>query len=222
MRRTVADPAEHEELRQLRRRLDGEDVRDAARALLEPGEVLRELGEVSVAHGDTGPVSEWQPIELTVPGWFDRIWAWGTRTAVRKALFFTLLAPVAVVAALDSIGPSTLMDRLVGGRTCEGPRGSTARRVQHALSALGPGGNRIAVTDRRILLIRQELFASPPVLNVILPVPFADLAGASHKPRGLLRRRVELRFTDSSRIVLALPMFGTTNPREIIAAVARR
>jgi hypothetical protein len=199
----VADPADHEKLRRL----------------LPPGETLRELGEVSVAHGDTGPVSDWHPIELSSPAWFDRIWSWGTRSPVRKALFFTLLAPVAAVSALDSIGPSTLIDRLIGGRVCEGPRGSIARRVEHALSALGPGGNRIAITDRRMLLLRQALFADPPELSLLLAVPLTDVAGANRKPRGFLRRRVELRFVDGTRIVLALPTFSATSPRRLLAAL---
>jgi hypothetical protein len=210
---------ETEEMRRLRRQLAGEDVRDAARALLAPGETLRELGEVTVAYGDTGPVSDWQPVALTSPAWFDRIWSWGTRSPVRKAVFFTLLAPVAAVAALDSIGPSTLMDRLIGGRVCEGPRGSTARQIEHALSALGPGGNRIAITDRRILLLRQALFADPPDLNLLLAVPLTDIAAANRKPRGFLRRRVELRFVDGTRVVLALPTFGATSPRRLLAAL---
>jgi hypothetical protein len=201
---------------------EAEDLRDAARALLAPGETLRELGEVTVAYGDTGPVSDWQPIELASPAWFDRIWSWGTRSRVRKAVFFTLLAPVAAVAALDSIGPSTLIDRLIGGRVCAGPRGSTARQVQHALSALGPGGNRIAVTDRRLLVLRQALFADPPELSLLLAVPLTDIAGASRKPRGLLRRRVELRFVDGTRIVLALPAFGATSPRRLLEALGPR
>jgi hypothetical protein len=200
-----------------RRATPGED---AARTLLSPGETLRELGEVGVAFGDTGPVSEWQPVELKSPGWWDRAWAFCTRTTLRKVVFFTLFAPVALVLAIDSVGPSALLDRLIGGRTCEGPRGSIARRVQHAMSALGPGANHLVVSDRRVLLVRRELFADPPQLTLVLSVLMHDIAGARHRPRGPLRRRVELRFTDGTRIVLALPLLRAPSPQRLLTALA--
>jgi hypothetical protein len=210
-----------DELGRLRRQLDRQDVRDAARALLEPGEVLREFGEVSRAYGDTGPVSEWQPVELTSPGWLDRMWAYGTRTTFRKVLFFTLLAPLMVYAAIDSMGSSAVLDRMIGGRTCAGPRGSLARRAEHALSALGSGANHVMVSDRRLLLVRAELFADPPEVTLASAVALGDLAAARHRPRGLLRRRIELRFTDGSWIVLALPLLRAPSPERLVAALSR-
>jgi hypothetical protein len=209
-----------EELRRLRRQLDGQGVRDAARALLEPGEVLRELGEVSEAFGDTGPVSEWQPIELKSPGWFDRIWAFGTRTTFRKVVFYTLLAPLMVYLAIDSVGSSTVLDRMIGGRTCVGPRGSLARRVEHALNVLGSGANQVVVSDRRVLLVRAKLFVDPPQLTLVLSAALGDIAAARHRPRGLLRRRVELRFVDGSHIVIALPAFRAPSPKRFLAALS--
>ncbi len=208
-----------EELRRLRRRLDREDVRDAARALLEPGEVLRELGEVREAFGDDGPVSEWQPSELSSPGWFDRIWAFGTKTTVRKVVFFTLLAPLMVYLAIDSVGPGTLLDRMIGGRTCVGPRGSLARRVQYALNVLGPSANHVVVSDRRVLLVRAKLYVDPPQLALVLSLALGEIAAARHRPRGVARRRVELRFTDGSRIVVALPVFAAPSPKRFLAAL---
>jgi hypothetical protein len=220
---TPDDP--DEELRRLQRQLDGEDVRDAARALLDPGEALRELGDIGVAFGDTGPVSEWQPVELNPSAWWDRIWAFGTKTTIRKIAFYTLLAPLAVYAAVESLGdslaagPSTLLDRLIGGRTCQGPRDSLARQVQHALSALGPGADRFVLSDRRLLLVKGTLFTDPPELTMISSVPLTEIATARHRPRGLLRRRVEIRFTDDSRIVLALPALRSPKPKRFVAAL---
>jgi hypothetical protein len=220
---TPDDP--DDELHQLQRQLSGEDVRDAARALLDPGETLREFGDVGVAFGDEGPVSEWQPLDLKPSRRLDKIWAFGTKTTIRKILFYTLLAPLAVYAAVEALGDalaagcSTLLDRLIGGRTCEGPRDSLARRVQHALSALGPGADRFVLSDRRLLLVKGTLFTDPPKLSVISSVPLTDIAQARRRPRGLLRRRVEIRFIDDSRIVLALPTLRSPKPQRLVAAL---
>ena len=223
---TPDDARLDDELHQLQRQLDGEDVRDAARALLDPGETLREFGDVGVAFGDAGPISEWQPVDLTPSRWFERAWTFGTRTTIRKIFFSLLLAPLVVYAAVESLGdvlasgPSTLLERLLGGRTCQGPRDSLARRMQHALSALGPNADRFALSDRRLLLVRGTLFTDPPELTVVTSVSFAEIAQARHRPRGLLRRRVEIRFTDDSRIVLALPAFRSPKPQQFLAALA--
>jgi hypothetical protein len=220
---TPDDP--DEELRRLQRELGGENVRDVARALLDPGETFREFGDIDVAYGDTGPVSQWQPIELKPMRWLDRIWAFGTRSTARKIVFYTLLAPVWVWLAVESLGdalaagPSDLLDRLIGGRTCQGPRDSLARQVQHALSALGPGAEHFILSDRRLLLAKGTLFTDPPELTVISSVPLTEIAMARHRPRGLMRRRVEIRFTDDSRIVLALPVLRSPKPKQFVAAL---
>lgn len=204
-----------EQMRQLQRRLDGEDVRDAARALLDPGEQLRELAEVDVAYGDTGPIADAQPVEVKPSGRIGRLWAFATRTRLRAVLLSSLLLPLAVL----EIGPSALLDRLIGGRVCQGPRGSAARGVQHALSVLGPDANHVVVTDRRLLWVRKELFTEPPRFHPVWSVPVMALATARRRPRGPLRRRVELCFTDGSRIVLALPAFRSPPPRKFLAAL---
>jgi hypothetical protein len=226
VRHTMTTPDDLEdELHQLQRQLDGEDVRDAARALLDPGETLREFGDIGVAFGDDGPVSEWQPLDLKPSRWFDKAWTFGTKTTIRKIFFSFLLAPLVVYAAVESLGdvltsgPSTLLERLVGGRTCQGPRDSLARRMQHALSALGPNADRFALSDRRLLLVRGTVFTDPPDLTVVSSVPLAKIAQARHRPRGPLRRRVEIRFTDDSRIVLALPTFRSPKPQQFLAAL---
>lgn len=207
------------ERRRVQDQRDGEDVREAARALLEPGEALREIGDVGVAFGDEGPVSEWQPIELRSPPWLERVWASGTRTTPRKIAFFTLLAPLAMCAAISSIGPPDVLDRLIGGRTCDGPRDSLARRVQHALSPLGPGADRIVVSDRRLLLVRGARFPDPPHFTLVSSVPLRAIAGARHRPRGPAWRRVDVRFSDDSRIVLALPALRSPRPARLVAAL---
>jgi hypothetical protein len=214
-------PAERdEELARLQRQLNGDDKRDAARTLLEPGESLRELGDVSVAFGDTGPVSDWQPIEPKSPGWFDRAWAFGTRTTLRKVVFSIALAPLFLFMAIASVDSGSIFDRIIGGRTCAGPRGSLARQVEHALSTLGLKANGIVLSDRRMLLVRTELSTESPRYTHVMAVALGDIAAARHRPRGLLRRRVELRFTDGSRIVFALPMFNAPSPERFLAALA--
>jgi hypothetical protein len=215
---TAPDHAD-DEWRELRRQLDGEDVRDAARELLEPGEALRELGEVWVAFGDTGPVSEWQPMELEPSPWLQRAWAFVTRTTLRKIVFFPLLAPLLLYAVIESIGSPDIIDRWVGGRTCEGPRDSLARRFQHALSSLGGNADHVVVSDRRLLLTRRRLFAAAPEFTPIWSLPLAGIARVRHRPRGLVRRRVELSFADGSRIVLALPVLRSPHPRRLVAAL---
>jgi hypothetical protein len=203
--------------------IDTEDAaarrREAVQVLLEPGEVPREAGEVRVAFGDEGPVAQWQPLELETPRWLERIWAWGTRSTPRKVVFFTLLAPLAACAALSSIGPPDVADRLIGGRTCEGPRDSLARRVQHWLNALGPAADGIVVSDRRMLVVRGMLFTDAPALILVGSVPLDEIAAAHPSPRGPARRRVEVRFTDGSRIVLALPVLRAPAPERLAIAL---
>lgn len=205
-----------EQRRQLDRRLSGEDVREAALALLEPGEELRERGPTNVAFGDSGSILD--PTPATTGGW-ERAWHTATRTTLRKVLFFTLLAPVALIMALDGIGPSTLFERLLGGRTCQGPPGSTARRMLQALEGLGHRADEFILSDRRLLLVKREIWADPPRFTPVLSVPRHDIASARRRPRGPWRRRVELRFTDGSRIVLALPLFQSPSPRRFLAAL---
>jgi hypothetical protein len=75
------------------------------------------------------------------------------------------------------------------------------------------------LSDRRLLFVKGTLFTDPPELSVISSVPFTDIAQARRRPRGLLRRRVEIRFIDDSRIVLALPMLRSPKPQRLVAAL---
>lgn len=213
--------SETDELRQLRRGLDGEDERDALRALLQPGEALRETGSANVAHGDTGSPEDWEPLELRTPRGLDRLWDFATRTAVRKLVFFTVLSPLMLVAAVDSLGASISgwLDRLVGGVVCSGPRASHARRVAHALSPLGLRADRLLVSDRRLALVRRAGSWRDNRPEIAHSVPLAQIAEARRRPRGVLRRRVEIVFVDASRIVLALPSFQSPPPARVVAAL---
>jgi hypothetical protein len=198
---------------------------DAAyQGLLQPGERLWEHGEVSLALGGWGPVAEWNPIEVRTPGWLDRLWAFGTRKAARKVVFFTLLSPLMLFAWIDSIGGSlsSAVERLVGGVVSAGHRGSLARQAQQALSALGAGANELVVTDRRILLVRRGLFGSTPDRTAVWAIPRTAIAAARRRPRGLARRRVELSFADRSRIVLALPALRSPRPDRLATVLTYR
>lgn len=196
----------------------------AYRRLLQPGERLWEHGEVSLATGGWGPVAEWHPVEVRTPGWLDRLWAFGTRTAVHKVVFFTLLSPLMLFAWLDAVGGSLSggVERLVGGVVASGPRGSLGRQAQHALSALGPGANELAVTDHRLVLVRRALFGNPPDRTPVWAIPRNAIAAARPRPRGVARRRLELTFADGSRIVLALPAMRSPRPDRLATVLTHR
>ena len=84
--------SDDEELRPLDRELAGDDIRDAARAVLEPGAQLRALTEIGLAYGDEGPVA--------------------------------------------------ILDRMIGGRVCAGPRDLLRHppaRSAELIAALGGG-----------------------------------------------------------------------------------
>jgi hypothetical protein len=194
---------------------------EALQPLLAAGETWREAGDVDRAFGHTGPSADHEPIHLETPGWLGRRWAAGTRTPLRRVVFFTLLSPLALLAALDSLSLDGWLERLIGGRTCTGPRGSLARRAEHAFNRLASGANMLVVSDRRLLLVRRALWRRDDRFSVVETVDLADVAGARVRPRGLLRRRVEVRFTDGSTIVLALPTFRAPRPKRVVAALTR-
>jgi hypothetical protein len=200
-----------------------EEEKEAAglRSLLEPGETLLESGEVSVAFGDMGSIAEWQPIELTSRRWMGRLRAFATRSTPRKLVFYTLLAPLMLVATVMSIGPGLgdWFDRLIGGVTCAGPRGSLARRVQHALSPLGLAADRVIASDRRLLLVKRGPWRDPYRFELTWAVALGDLAEARVHPRGVLRRRVQVQFADASSVVLALPLLRSPSPQRMVAAL---
>jgi hypothetical protein len=196
----------------------------AVAAMLAPGEVLRVYGGVNVAHGDTGPITDtdlWaDPAAPHNKGAraLDRL----TRTPARKLLFYTVLSPVLLLVALESVGDrlTDRVDRLVGGVTCAGPPGSLARRIEHALSALGGRADHVAVTDRRLLLLKSRILTLQTRFDHVWEVPLHAIAGARPLPRGLLRRRVQLWFPDGSYLVLALPRFAAPRPSQMCAALA--
>ena len=195
----------------------------AVAEMLASKELLRLYGAVNVAHGDTGPITDtdlWDdPAAPHNRGarTLDRL----TRTRVRKVVFYTVLSPVLLVGAVGSLGDGVgdRIDRLVGGVTCGGPPGSLARRTEHALSPLGGRANHLAVTDRRLLLLRQRLRSLQPRFDTVGEVPLHAVASARPRPRGVLRRRVELSFTDGSHVILALPRFQAPSPAQLCAAV---
>lgn len=201
-------------------RAGDEAVLDALEEILEPGEELRIYGSTNVAHGDDGPATEWELWEGTkarLDGW----WSFVTRTWPRRILFFTVLLPVGLIAALDGIGGglSDRLDRLVGGVTCRGPRGSQARQMQHALSPLGGRGSHLVVSDSRLLVVRVgiKILKGPPDVDVIWSAARTQVSSAERRPHGLLRRRVQLWFADGSTIVLALPFFDSSpKPSQVV------
>lgn len=197
----------------------------AIQALLEPGETLRLHGSVHIAHGEIGPATEWEDFdELSAAG--NRFWSFATRTWPRKIVFFTLLSPLLLIALVESIGDgiSGWLDRRIGGVTCAGPRGSTARKMQWALSPLGAQGNRLAVTDRRLLVVREHIsFRNrPPQVELKWSAPVEEIASAKPHPRGLLRRRLQVSFIDGSLAILACPLPDGPRPARAAEALTQR
>lgn len=192
--------------------------------VLASGEVLRLHGGTNVAHGDTGPATEWENVDSLADSG-NRFWSFATRTWPRKILFFTVLSPLLLIGLLESIGDgiSSGLDRLVGGVTLSGSRGSAARRMQHALSPLGARGNRMAVTDRRLVVFREHhsLRGGPPRVELTWSLPLAEIAAARPYPRGLLRRRLQVSFRDGSMIVLACPLSDAPKPASFAAALVQ-
>lgn len=197
-------------------------TRAALEPLLEPGEVLRPHGGTHVAHGEIGPATEWEEIDALGAA-NNRFWSFATRTWPRKIIFFTVLSPLLLIALVESIGDgiSGGLDRLIGGITCAGRRGSAARQMQHALSPLGARGDHMAVTDRRLLVFRERVSLRDLSSTVELKwfVPLVEIAAARPFPRGLLRRRLQVSFRDGSMIVLACPLSDTPKPARFAEAL---
>ncbi|HSK97014.1 MAG TPA: hypothetical protein VK891_10395, partial [Euzebyales bacterium] len=63
------------------------------------------------------------------------------------------------------------------------------------------------------------LFTDAPALTLVGSVPLDEIAAADPSPRGPARRRVEVRFTDGSRIVLALPVLRAPGPERLAIAL---
>lgn len=204
--------------------LSDDDSEAALRALLGPHEVLRAYGEASIAFGSEGRAADQEPLDLSVGPRAERFWDRMTRTRLRKVLFFTVLSPLLLVALVEGIGTSIGdgVDRVVFGAVCRGPRGSLARRVEHALRSLGGGGaDTFVLTSSRLLLVHVGVgSASSP--RPVFDVPLDAIASARPAPRGPLRRRLELRFGDGSSIVLALPSFRSPAPRTVVPLLSPR
>jgi hypothetical protein len=172
-----------------------------ADALLEPGEQLRALAPIGLAHGGTGPAADIEPVTIEGPEWLGKGWDAATRTPARKGCLAVVLSPLLLLAAIDGLG-STISDgieRLAGGVVVRGPRGSRARLVQYALNILGPAGDHLVVTDRRLVLATRDGAA-------VLAVGRDEVVAVRRRRRLLLNRRLDVTFSDGSRVVLAVPV----------------
>src|SRR5690606_42082029 len=94
-------------------------------------------------------------------------------------------------------------------------------RLRQRLPALRRRADHFSLRARRLLLAERALFAGPPRCTPVRSVPPHEVAAARHRPRGPWRRRVELCFTDGSRIVLALPWLEAPPPKRFLAALHR-
>ncbi len=64
-----------------------------------------------------------------------------------------------------------------------------------------------------------EVLRAYGAVGVVGEVPLRAIAQVRPRPRGLLRRRVELWFADGSHAVLALPAFQAPSPAQVCAAL---
>jgi hypothetical protein len=179
------------------------------RPLLAKGETLRALTLAEPAYGSTGRHDP--SLAETAAGQRIQRSAAATGDAIRRSRIPRwLLAIVGVVAAVFSWGPSwsgpgKLVRRLFGGQVVEGEPGSLAREVQAHLAPYGEAGY-LAVTDRQLYLLaaapilaKRAVADDPPLWTARREV----VSLARRTPRLFSRARIELTFTDGSRIVLS-------------------
>jgi hypothetical protein len=124
-----------------------------------------------------------------------------------------LLDPTIVVGL--GTHPGNLLQRAAFGRAVVGGPDSLARQLHFAVDAVT--APRVAVTDRRLIVVDVEVTGEPvgnwlrrltspahEVARLVHSVPRADIAGAVIAPVGLLRRgRFLVLFTDGSLCAVA-------------------
>lgn len=198
---------------------------DVTRAVLDAGEVLFALSPAKVGYGVTsGPRGAEPQVDRTQ----DRIRGSVKRATdtvervegdgrARRGVVRVLLSPLALLGGGPVFDPGAFPASLLGGRTCEGPGGSTARNVQQAIESSRESF--VAVTDRRVVLLNETAPAGS--MEVTWEVPRALVADARRRPRLLARARFELRFADGSRIVLSAwpPNVGSWHPKQVVEAL---
>ena len=184
---------------------------DDARRALAPGEALIAITSVGVAYGARGGA---EPDFWTTPAGraVDRV-----RQAVPepKGWVGKALAGVGGVAfASPSLDlPGEFPESWIGGRTCFGPAGSVARRLEAAVT----GHSFFAVTSQRVVV----LVSADDRMGVAWAMPRDVVVAARHRPRLLARGRFGLVFSDGSWIVLGTfgAHVGSAGARHVVAAL---
>ncbi len=184
---------------------------DDARRALAPGEALLAITSAGVAYGARGGA---EPDFWTTPAGraVDRV---NRAVPEPKGWVGKALAGVGGVAfASPSLDlPSDFPESWIGGRTCYGPVGSVARRLEAALT----GHSFFAVTAQRIV----ALVNSDDRMTVAWAAPRDVVAAARRRPRLLARGRFGLVFTDGSWIVLGTfgAHVGSAHAKRVVAAL---
>lgn len=184
---------------------------DDARRALDPGEALLAITSAAVAYGARGGA---EPDFWTTPAGraVDRV----TRAVPEpKGWVGKALAGVGGVAfASPSLDlPNEFPESWIGGRTCLGPAGSPARRLEAALT----GHAFLAVTPHRVV----ALTGADDRMTVTWAVPREVVVAARRRPRLLARGRFGLVFSDGSWIVLGTfgAHVGSASARRVVAAL---
>lgn len=186
---------------------------DEARRALERGEELLALSPAAVAYGVTGGPSGAEPDVDAKREKVQRVV--GAANGSHNKFARILLAPLGLFGA----GPSIDVDveKILGGRTCEGPGSSAARDVQQAVARCADA--LVAVTDRRLLVMDYRTSAG---MRIQWAAPRQVVAAARHRPRFLARGRFQLEFAYGSWIVLSNwpPNIGSWHAKRVVEALA--
>lgn len=121
-------------------------------------------------------------------------------------------------------GPGKLFRRWLGGRVVDGEAGRIARAMQAELTPYGDCGY-LAVTDLSVhllkpapILTKRAIATDPPQWTINREA----ITSARRVPRLFARARIELTFTDGSRIVLSQGPFhpGGWHAAQVVAALS--
>ncbi|ROP37478.1 hypothetical protein [Saccharothrix texasensis] len=184
---------------------------DDARRALAPGEALLAITSVGVAYGARGGA---EPDFWTTPAGrlADRV---NRAVPEPKGWVGKALAGVGGVAfASPSVDlPSDFPESWIGGRTCFGPAGSSARQLE----AVATGHSFFAVTAQRVV----ALVDVDDRMRVTWAMPRDAVVAARRRPRLLARGRFGLVFADGSWIVLGTfgSHVGSAHAKRVVAAL---
>lgn len=176
--------------------------------LLAPGEEPLAMVRVRTAYGaDAVPRSNAERLDRALRRSPSRIRARAVDqargTEERSARRRPVLDALVNVITFDPSIPTPSWERIFGGVVRTGSPGSHADRLGTAINE-GTGMLACVVTDRRLILVRNEVKTLTPVYELPRPV----ITVARRASRGPARGRVVLDFTDASSLTLRAGFVG--------------